>query len=172
VRRWIARMNRIGIGDEVQIRSGKPWYAVAGPRCSRDAAGRVRGLRSFGGRDGGDGGALLEGAAALQRRPAPAGRLHPSRPGARREHVASPPPPAALQAPRHLPVGRPPTRENAWAGSVHHRFARTCGRPWVARWAGWARVLSWPVGLLSGPASPGWPLGLLCGRAPGRPSAC
>jgi hypothetical protein len=130
---------------------------VAGRLSSRDTAERVRAVRGFGGRDGRDGGALLEGAAALERRPAPAGRVHPPRPGARREHPAPASPPSSPQAPRRLPVGSHLPGSPLRSGPAPSRCspadpahvpapvpagsARSRQAPWAARWGGgrWRR---------------------------------
>jgi hypothetical protein len=84
-------MTPIGIRDEEQLRSRKPWPGVAGRLSSRDTAERVPAVSGFGGRDGRDGGAVLEGAAAVERRPVPAACQHPARPGAIRPRPAAAP---------------------------------------------------------------------------------
>jgi hypothetical protein len=74
----------------------------------RRSAEPVRVGRGFGGRDGRDGGTLLDGAAALRRRAVPAGRGHPAEPGPRRPRPPPSPAPAAAQAPHHHSIAAPP----------------------------------------------------------------
>jgi hypothetical protein len=75
-------MNRIGDRNEERIRSPESWVGIARWRLpSRRTVQRVRAVGGFGGRDGRDCGALLEGARAVARWPVPPGGEHPAHPG-------------------------------------------------------------------------------------------
>jgi hypothetical protein len=106
MRRRVVMMNPIGIPDEDRICARGPWFADRTTATSvLGHGGAGPGGPRFGGRDGPDGGAVLEGAAAVERGPVPTGRRHPPRPEPHRPPPTPAPPPAhPTQAAHHLPV--------------------------------------------------------------------
>jgi hypothetical protein len=125
-------MNPIGIRNEDQIGTRDPWFADRTTATSVLEHGeRFRAVRGFGGRDGRHGGALLEGAAAVERGPAPAGRCHPPRPGPHRTPPTPPPAAHPTQAPHHGPVAPTGLRERAGPGRL--RGAGPAGRAVLRR---------------------------------------
>jgi hypothetical protein len=102
-------MYPIEIGSEERIGSLGSWSEDGIMATLVLERGSVdRGGTRFGGRDDWNGGALLEGAAALERWPVPAGGERPARPGQHPPHPPPSPPTPSIQAGRRRPVRDPP----------------------------------------------------------------
>src|SRR5829696_2164404 len=168
-------LNLIEIRNEEWMGSRRSGYWGRQTVTSAPGQGRVGpAVRGFGGQDGRDGGALLAGAAALVRRPVPAGRDPPVRPRPDRADpprtgAAPPPAPIPPQAPHRRPIASEPAGQGRGAAAPWQSLyflPEPQGQGWlrptflpVWRW-GWAAAPRSSASVTSEESWVGWALGI------------